>query len=121
MDTVHQGDQDGQKGVYHINAVDEVTQWEVVASVEKIAESYLRPGITPAKLDDSAHEMSDNEFTERMVKAGSHLFQNISRWGEPVVRDYPLTQRTANLQEKGSNQQQSMRSHTTTSPGPFFD
>ncbi len=30
IDTVHQGDQDGVKGVYHINAVDEVTQWQVV-------------------------------------------------------------------------------------------
>jgi transposase InsO family protein len=43
IDTVHQGDDLGQKGVYHINAVDEVTQWEIVASVEKIAESYLVP------------------------------------------------------------------------------
>ncbi len=43
VDTVHQGDMDGRKGVYHINAVDEVTQWEVVASVEKISESYLVP------------------------------------------------------------------------------
>ena len=41
IDTVHQGDHNGKKGVYHINAVDEVTQWEIVASVEKIAESYL--------------------------------------------------------------------------------
>jgi hypothetical protein len=32
VDTVHQGDQDGKKGVYHINAVDEVTQYEVVLS-----------------------------------------------------------------------------------------
>ena len=29
IDIVHQGDQDKQKGVYHINAVDEVTQFEV--------------------------------------------------------------------------------------------
>jgi transposase InsO family protein len=43
IDTVHQGDHNGEKGVYHINAVDEVTQWEIVASVEKIAESYLVP------------------------------------------------------------------------------
>ena len=35
IDTVHQGDLDGEKGVYHINAVDEVTQFEVVVSVEK--------------------------------------------------------------------------------------
>jgi transposase InsO family protein len=43
IDTVHQGDLNREKGVYHINAVDEVTQWEIVASVEKIAESYLVP------------------------------------------------------------------------------
>ena len=43
VDTVHQGELNGQKGVYHINGVDEVTQWEIVASVEKISESYLVP------------------------------------------------------------------------------
>ncbi len=43
IDTVHQGDQDKIKGVYHINAVDEVTQFQVVASVEKISENYLIP------------------------------------------------------------------------------
>ena len=43
IDTVHQGDQDKEKGVYHINAVDEVTQFEVVCSVEKISERYLMP------------------------------------------------------------------------------
>ena len=217
VDTVHQGDRDGEKGVYHINAVDEVTQWEILASVERIseyhlepvlesmlarfpfvvrgfhsdngsefinktvakllnkllirftksrprhsndnglveskngsvvrkqlgyvhipqayatainqyhgyflniyinfhrpcffavsvtdhrgkvkktypyeevmppyeklkslpdAESYLRPGVTLEKLDDIAHQMSDNEFAERMMKARSNLFQHISR------------------------------------------
>jgi len=43
IDTVHQGDQDGVKGVYHINAVDEVTQWEVVGCVEQISEAFLLP------------------------------------------------------------------------------
>ena len=43
VDTVHQGDQDKEKGVYHINAVDEVTQFQVVVSVEKISENYLIP------------------------------------------------------------------------------
>jgi transposase InsO family protein len=43
VDTVHQGDQDKQKGVYHINAVDEVTQFQVVISVEKISENHLIP------------------------------------------------------------------------------
>lgn len=45
IDTVHQGDQDGMKGVYHINAVDIVTQWELVASVERISEAFLLPVI----------------------------------------------------------------------------
>ena len=45
IDSVHQGDRDGAKGVYHINAVDCVTQWEVVASVQAISEAYLLPVI----------------------------------------------------------------------------
>ena len=43
VDTVHQGDSKEKKGVYHINSVDEVTQWENAASVEKISEAYLEP------------------------------------------------------------------------------
>jgi hypothetical protein len=37
LDTVHQGDQPegGEKGVYHINAVDEVTQWEVAGATRR--------------------------------------------------------------------------------------
>ncbi|MEX0830775.1 MAG: integrase [Nitrospirales bacterium] len=45
IDTVHQGDWDKQKGVYHINAVDEVTQFQVVCTVEKISEAYLIPAL----------------------------------------------------------------------------
>jgi transposase InsO family protein len=45
IDTVHQGDLDKLKGVYHINAVDEVTQFEMVCSVEKISERYLVPAL----------------------------------------------------------------------------
>lgn len=41
VDTVHQGDLDKEKGVYHINIVDEVSQWEIVGCVEKISEHYL--------------------------------------------------------------------------------
>ena len=43
VDTVHQGDQEGVKGVYHINAVDEVTQWQVVGATAQISEAYLLP------------------------------------------------------------------------------
>jgi hypothetical protein len=43
IDTVHQGDRDGNKGVYHINAVDQVTQWEIVATTPQISEYWLIP------------------------------------------------------------------------------
>jgi transposase InsO family protein len=43
IDTVHQGDWEGVKGVYHINAVDAVTQWQVVGCVERITEQHLLP------------------------------------------------------------------------------
>lgn len=39
VDTVHQRD------VYYINAVDEVTQWEVVVCVPQISERYLLPAL----------------------------------------------------------------------------
>ena len=45
IDSVHQGDLDGTKGLYHINAVDCVTQWQVVATVQTISEAHLLPVI----------------------------------------------------------------------------
>jgi hypothetical protein len=43
VDTVHQGDLDGVKGVYHINAVDEMTQWQVVGAVSALTQTHLKP------------------------------------------------------------------------------
>jgi hypothetical protein len=43
VDTVHQGDLDKEKGVYHVNIVDEVTQWEAIGCVEGISEEFLAP------------------------------------------------------------------------------
>jgi transposase InsO family protein len=43
VDTVHQGDLEGVKGVYHITAVDEVTQWQVMGAAGQISETWLLP------------------------------------------------------------------------------
>ena len=44
VDTVHQGDRsDGAKGIYHLNAVDTVTQWQVLGAVETISDTHLLP------------------------------------------------------------------------------
>jgi len=43
IDSVHQGDLDGIKGVYHITCVDAVSQWQVQACVQGISEAFLLP------------------------------------------------------------------------------
>lgn len=43
IDSVHQGDMDGRKGVYHITCVDTVSQWQIEACVEGISEAFLLP------------------------------------------------------------------------------
>ena len=50
VDTVHQGDLDGEKGVYHVNLVCAVTQWEIVVCVEAISEAHLEPALAAALL-----------------------------------------------------------------------
>lgn len=47
IDSVHQGDpRDGHPGIYHINVVDTVTQWQVVGCVETISERHMLPALT---------------------------------------------------------------------------
>ena len=48
VDSVHQGDWDGVKGLYVINLVDAVTQFEVVVAVERISEHFLLPALEQA-------------------------------------------------------------------------
>ena len=43
IDSVHQGELDGIKGVYHITCVDSVSQWQVQACVQGIGEAFLLP------------------------------------------------------------------------------
>jgi hypothetical protein len=69
---VHQGDQDGVKGVYHINAVDEVTQWQVMGCTAQISESWLLPVLEqilqqfPFRIR-GFHSDNGSEFVNRVV------------------------------------------------------
>ena len=45
VDSVHQGDKGEEKGVYYINLIDEVSQWELLICVEGISEQYLKPAL----------------------------------------------------------------------------
>ena len=89
VDTVHQGDRDGVKGLYHINAVDEVTQYEVVCTVEKISERYLIPVLEgllagfPFKLmefhSDNGSEFINHKVAELLNKLNIQLSKSRSR------------------------------------------
>ncbi len=46
VDTVHQGDKEGEKGAYHVNIVDMTTQFEFVGAVEAISEKYMKKVLT---------------------------------------------------------------------------
>ena len=72
LDTVHQGDRPDEKGVYHINAVDEVTQWQIVAAAPRISEAYLQPVLEdlmrqfPFRIQ-GFHTDNGSEFINRTV------------------------------------------------------
>lgn len=72
VDTVHQGDREEEKGVYHINLVDEVTQWEVIWAVPQISESFLIPvleealGVFPFKIINF-HSDNGSEYINHIV------------------------------------------------------
>ncbi|MDX8387721.1 MAG: integrase, partial [Ghiorsea sp.] len=74
VDSVHQGDKDGKKGVYHVNAVDEVTQWEVVVTVERITDQFMIPALTsildqfPFKIS-GFHSDNGSEYINQRVAA----------------------------------------------------
>jgi len=72
LDTVHQGDSPTAKGVYHINAVDEVTQWQIAAATARISEAYLLPVLEamlrqfPFRIQ-GFHSDNGSEFLNRTV------------------------------------------------------
>ena len=74
VDTVHQGDLDGVKGVYHINAVDEVTQWQQIGTVEAISEAFPIPvlqallGSFPFRIN-GFHADNGSEYINHRVAA----------------------------------------------------
>jgi transposase len=74
VDTVHQGHHDGKPGLYHINAVDTVTQWQIVGCVETISERHLKP-VLEAMLHQFPFQIrgfhcdNGSEFLNRTVAA----------------------------------------------------
>ena len=72
VDTVHQGDTTMRPGLYHVNAVDTVTQWQVVGCCQTISEAHLIPVLEailhqfPFRIR-GFHSDSGSEFLNRRV------------------------------------------------------
>lgn len=72
VDSVHQGDRDREKGAYHVNLVDEVTQWEIVVCVVGISEQFLEPVLGAALASfpfriQNFHSDNGSEYINRTV------------------------------------------------------
>ncbi len=93
IDTVHQGEWDGRNGVFHINAIDEVTQWEVIGCCRAISEQYLIPVLEailhqfPFRIR-GLHADNGSEYVNRTV---ARLLQKL--WIE-FTRSRPSVART---------------------------
>lgn len=87
VDTVHQGDRDGVKGVYHINAVDEVTQRQAVACVPQISEAWLEPALYsmlaqfPFKIRDFTPTTAANSSITSWRRCSRNYWSNRPRAG----------------------------------------
>lgn len=72
VDSVHQGDKAKEKGVYHINLVDEVTQAEIVVTVEGISEYFMEPALESALAEfpfriQNFHSDNGSEYINKTV------------------------------------------------------
>jgi hypothetical protein len=89
IDTVHQGDSPEGNGLYHLNSVDEVTQWEIVAATPLISERYPMPVLQdllrqfPFRIK-GFHSDNGSEFINRVV---ADLLKKLLIW--PPERPRP--------------------------------
>lgn len=106
VDTCHHGDQEGEKGVYHINLVDEVTQWQIIIAVEKISQNHLIPGLRIA-LDlfpftiVEFHADNGSEYINRfVVEMLTHLNMELTKNRPRKSNDNALVESKHNVIRK---------------------
>ena len=74
VDTVHLGDRAGRKGIYLINAVDEVTQFQHIGAVPRLGHHFLVPRLKallsafPFRIE-AFHADNGSEYVNRQVAA----------------------------------------------------
>lgn len=88
IDTVHQGDWNGIKGVYHLNAVDEVTQWEVLGCIARINEQHLLP-VLEAMLHQFPFEVCELHADNGSEFVNHPLYQLLKKHAVEFTRSRP--------------------------------
>jgi hypothetical protein len=93
VDTVHQGDTENAKGVDPIHAVDDSTQWEIAASVERISEAYLEPVLVTllAQFLFVVHGFHSDNGSEFINQTVAKLLNKLMIQQTRVARDIPTT------------------------------
>ncbi len=83
VDTVHQGQQDGKAGVFHINAVDTVTQWQAIGCVETISERHMIP-----VLEAILHQFPFRILGFHCDNGSEFINQNVARLLEKLLIEF---------------------------------
>lgn len=106
VDSVHQGDKNGEKGVYYINSVAEVTQWQIVMCTEKISEAYLLPIITmmleqyPFKIIEFHSDNGSEYINKYLVKLLNKLLIKLTKSRSRKSNDNALCESKNNVIRK---------------------
>lgn len=88
IDSVHQGDWNGVKGVYHLNAVDEVTQWEALGCVPRITEEHVLP-VVEAMLHQFPFRVLELHSDNGSEFVNHPLFRMLEKLGVELTRSRP--------------------------------
>jgi len=107
VDSVHQGDNsDKEKGVYYINSVDEVTQWQIVMCTEKISEAYLLPIVEmmlafyPFKIKEFHTDNGSEYINKYLVKLLNKLLIRLTKSRSRKTTDNALCESKNNIIRK---------------------
>ncbi len=106
VDSVHQGDKEGEKGVYYINSVDETTQWQIVMCTEKISEAFLIPIVEmllkqyPFKIIEFHTDNGSEYINQYLVKLLNKLLIKLTKNRSRKTTDNALAESKNNIIRK---------------------
>ena len=106
VDSVHQGDSNKEKGVYYINSVDEVTQWQIVLCTEKISEAYLLPIVEmlleqyPFKIIEFHTDNGSEYINQYLIKLLNRLLIRLTKSRSGKTTDNALAESKNNIIRK---------------------